>query len=111
MPRKKTPTAEDFLNLQSRLAEWRSSHRPRSPLPEELWTAAVELARKHGLHRTARTLPMDYAGLRQRLGPMKQRGVVRPHFVEVFPPAGKAGCLVEILRVQMSDAVDWDQLL
>jgi hypothetical protein len=39
----------------------------RSPLPEEMWTAAVELARRHGLYRTARALPIDYANLRKRL--------------------------------------------
>ena len=49
------------------MAEWRSSHPRRSPLPEEFWAAAVQLARKHGLYRTARALPIDYANLRKRL--------------------------------------------
>lgn len=73
---------------------------------------AVKLARKHGVHRTARTLPIDYAGLRKRLELMAQdRAVARPQFVELLPTPEKAGCCVEILRVSMSGPLDWSQLL
>jgi hypothetical protein len=112
MPRKKTPITEDFLDLQSRLAAWRSRHPPRSPLPEEFWTAAVELARKHGLYRTARALPVDYANLRKRLnGVARPEAVVRPEFMELFTAPAPASCCVEVLRVQLSGSVDWSQLL
>jgi len=67
MPPKQAPIAGDFLTLQRRLAEWRSSHPRRSPLPEQSWTEAAGLARKRGLYRTARTLPIAYANLRKRL--------------------------------------------
>jgi hypothetical protein len=56
--------AEDCLDLQRRAGK-RSILPRRSPLPEEFGTAAVELARKHGLYRTARTLPIDYLNLRK----------------------------------------------
>ena len=112
MPRKKIPIDDDFLKLRGRLADWRSSHPRRSPLPEEFWTAAVELARKHGLYRTARALPIDYANLRKRLsGAARPESVARPQFLELFPtPSHARGC-VEILRVPLSSAVDWNQLL
>jgi hypothetical protein len=112
MPRKKTPIDDDFLELRGRLAEWRSSHPRRSPLPEEFWTAAVEVARQHGVYRTARALPIDYAHLRKRLnGATRPETVSRPQFLELFPaPAPIRGC-VEILRVPLSSAVDWSQLL
>jgi len=112
MPRKKTPIDDNFLELRGRLAEWRSSHPRRSPLPEDLWSAAVELARKQGLYRTARALPIDYANLRRRLnGAARSETGTRPEFLELFPtPAHTRGC-VEILRVPLSSAVDWNQLL
>jgi hypothetical protein len=112
MPRKKTPIDDDFLELRGKLAEWRSSHPRRSRLPEEFWTTAVELARKHGLYRTARALPIDYANLRKRLNPgARSETVSRPQFLELLPtPAHTRGC-VEILRVPLSSAVDWSQLL
>jgi len=112
MPRKPTLISEEFLDLQRRLAEWRSSHPPRSSLPDELWSAAVELARKHGLHRTARTLPIDYANLRRRLsGTSQPQSPVPPKFVELFPAPAQSSCSIEILRVQSSGPLDWNHLL
>ena len=112
MPRKKTPIDNDFLELEGRLAEWRSSHPRRSPLPEEFWTAAVELARKHGLYRAARALPIDYANLRKRFnGAARPETVTGPQFLELFPTPAPTHGYVEILRVPLSSAVDWSHLL
>lgn len=105
-----------MLNVRARLAEWRKSHPHRSRLPEELWTAAVELARRHGLYRTARALPIDYAGMRKRLqlaSPAIAAAVARqPEFVEVrLAPAPSGGSHIELMRVPLTGAVDWAQLL
>ena len=112
MPRKQAPITEDLLDLQRRLVEWRSSHPRRSRLPEQFWSEAAGLARKHGLYRTARTLPIDYANLRKRLRSATPVVTVPGlEFVELSPgPAGTGYC-VEVLRVQGSGAVDWSQLL
>jgi hypothetical protein len=111
MPRKKAPIGEEFLDLQARLAEWRKNHPRRSPLPEEMWGAAVELARRHGLYRTARALPIDYAHLRKRLkGATPSSVVARPEFVELLVTPALAGACVEVLRVPLTGAVDWNQL-
>jgi hypothetical protein len=112
MTPKQAPIAEDFLDLQRRLVEWRSSHPRRSPLPEQFWAEAAGLARKHGLYRTARTLPIDYANLRKRLrsaAPVVP--VPRLEFVELSPAPAGTGYCVELLRVQGNGAVDWSQLL
>ncbi len=94
------------------MAEWRSSHPRRSPLPEEFWTAAIELARRHGVYRTARALPIDYATLRKRLtGAAQSETVTRPQFLELFPTSAHTRGCVEILRVRLSSTVDWSQLL
>jgi hypothetical protein len=112
MSSKKTPIDDDFLELRGRLADWRSSHPRRSPLREEFWTAAVELARKHGLYRTSRALPIDYANLRKRLsGAARPESVARPQFLELISTPAQTGGWVEILRVPLSSAVDWSQLL
>jgi len=112
MVSKQAPITEDFLDLQRRLAEWRSSHPRRSPLPELFWTEAAGLARKHGLYHTARTLPIDYANLRKRLrNAARPVTVSRPQFVELSPAPSGSGYCVEVLRVQGNGAVDWSQLL
>src|SRR5215831_10081773 len=97
MPEKKAPIGEELLDLRARLAEWRKSHPRRSPLPEEMWTVAVELARRHGLYRTARALPIDYVNLRKRLNTTV---AARPEFVEVLvaPAPDCAGATNRAIR-------------
>jgi hypothetical protein len=58
---------EDMQELRRRLEEWRATHRPRSPLPDELWTMAVGLAQRHNIHRVARTFGLDYGALKRRM--------------------------------------------
>ena len=58
------------LNKRATGARWpnrRRTKRPRSRIPERLWELAVKLAAKHGLHRTARTLKLDYYSLKKRV--------------------------------------------
>jgi hypothetical protein len=52
---------------RERFEKWRSKRKTRSRLPERLWLAAVELAREYGLNKTARTLRLDYYGLKKRV--------------------------------------------
>ena len=60
-------TSPEIDQLRRQLQDWRNRHpRPRR-LPDSLWAAAVELARRHGVHRTARALGLDYTGLKNRL--------------------------------------------
>ena len=51
---------------QERFEQWRSSHAGRRPIPESLWELASELARQHGVFRTAQVLRLDYNKLKRR---------------------------------------------
>ena len=76
-----------------------------------MWEVAVELARRHGLYRTARALPIDYANLRKRLnGAAPSTAAARPEFVEVLVAPVQSGACVEVLRVSLTGAMDWNQL-
>ena len=111
MPEKKAPIGEELLDLRARLAEWRKNHPRRSPLPEEMWTVAVELARRHGLYRTARALPIDYVNLRKRVnGGVPSIVAGHPEFVEVLVAPAQSSACVEVMRVPLTGAVDWNQL-
>lgn len=111
MPRKNAPIGEEFLVLRHRLAEWRKGHSRRTPLPDDIWTAAVELARRHGVYRTARSLPIDYVNLRKRLtGAAPPTSVARPEFVEVLMSAAQPAACIEVLRIPVTGAVDFHQL-
>jgi hypothetical protein len=98
MPQKRAPIGEEFLELRARLEEWRTSHPRRTPLPEEMWAAAVELARRHGLYRTGLNMAAPSATL------------ARPEFLEVLVAPAQAGACLEVLRVPLMGAVDWNQL-
>ena len=98
MPHTETPLPEDLQELRRRLEEWRKSQRRRSRLPDWLWPAAVELARHHGVFATARSLRLDYASLKRRLGVNASRPATPPAFVELIAPLATSGheCVVEL---------------
>src|ERR1700686_3576781 len=51
---------------KGRFEEWRSNRRGKSRIPAELWSAAVEVARKEGINRTARELHVAWDDLKRR---------------------------------------------
>src|SRR5258708_2615385 len=100
---------EDMQELYLRLKEWRATHRPRSPLPDELWTMAVGLAQRRSIHRVARTFGLDYGALKRRMPGSDPQPTAT--FVELIAPSSGniAECSMEIdssngakkLRIQM----------
>jgi len=49
-----------------RIEHWRRRRQKHSAMPEELWGAAVFLARQHGVWPIARALGVSYATLKER---------------------------------------------
>jgi hypothetical protein len=121
MSHEKRAIPDDLLQLSQQLAEWRSAHPPRSRLPEPMWMAAVEMAQRHGLHRTAKALRMDYTRLKERLPVTAQPPrAASAGFLELLtaPATGLTECVVELesgrgrMRVAMKGVtLDWASLL
>lgn len=62
------PCAQHRDRLQAvsdAFAEWRRSRDKRSPIPEDLWRAAVTLSSFCSTYRTAKALRLDYAKLKR----------------------------------------------
>lgn len=54
--------------VQRRVEAWREGGGGRgTPMPEELWQAAAEVARVEGLYSTSRALRIEYKRLKQRV--------------------------------------------
>jgi hypothetical protein len=101
---------QDLEELGVRFEEFRSSHRSRERLPEELWAAAAEIAMRRGLNITARALRLDSNNLKKRMGqqaglPKVKRGrrkktmpVASAAFLELLAPVAGAAtsCMVEV---------------
>ena len=50
----------DIEEVRGRLDSWRAGRRKRSPIPKELWEAAVGLARVHGVNPVSTALRLSY---------------------------------------------------
>lgn len=114
MRAKDTSGFQDLEELGVRFEEFRSSHRLRERLPEELWAAAAEIAMRRGLNITARALRLDIDNLKKRMGqqvglPKAKRGrrkktlpAAPAAFLELLAPAGSAAasCTVEVESVR-----------
>lgn len=100
---KTTPTTAtrfdpiQFQPLAQRLKAWRVQRTAGQRIPEELWKAAAQLARVHGLSPTASALKLNYYDLQRRLGSDRtgpQAGPPKPRFVEL-PPPGPGSCATD----------------
>lgn len=60
--------ASDLASVRRRLEAWRRAREKRGRIPESLWAAAVKVAGRHGVNRTASVLRLDYYSLKERVG-------------------------------------------
>ena len=51
----------------SRFEQWRQARQGKAHIPDELWSAAVEVARRDGVNRTAAALHLDGGKLKRRM--------------------------------------------
>ncbi|MGH7122254.1 MAG: hypothetical protein ACREFP_25225 [Acetobacteraceae bacterium] len=110
---------QPLQRLRRRFAQWRGAKRGWGRIPPGLWSAAVDSGAKYGVHRTARSLGLDYAQLKRSIGSKPQTvkeaaktavAVKSARFVQLRAPAvlGTGECVVEMenarggkLRVQL----------
>jgi len=53
--------------VRERFVRWRRTRAKKARIPEDLWEAAVEVARRDGVNRTAKALHLDGGKLMRRL--------------------------------------------
>jgi hypothetical protein len=93
-----------LTKLARRFGQWRRRNPLGERIPQRLWDSAVEMARLHGLSRTATALGLGYQSLKKRIeeapvhdgdSPARSR---EAGFVErpAWSLAGSAECLVEL---------------
>jgi hypothetical protein len=77
--------------VRRRFGQWRRTHKARSRIPDSLWSAAVRLVERCGLHRTARALRLDYYSLKERVDQYSiatadsDKSLAAPAFLELSP--------------------------
>lgn len=97
--------------IYRRFERWRSSHQGRRPVPEALWTSAAEVAREHGVFRTAKILRLEYAKLKRLMestAPVR-RAPAPAGFLEWVAPqaAGLTECVIELEGPRGKMRIQW----
>jgi hypothetical protein len=99
MPRSKTPTVS-LEEARTRFEAWRQNRKGKASIPDELWSAAVEVARKEGVSRTSTELRVEWNHLKRRMAaasaaPPKP---ALPAFVELVAPRAPSlpECMIEL---------------
>ena len=96
-----------------RFERWRSSHQGRVPIPEALWVSAAELAREHGVGRTAKILRLEHGKLKRMVksaAPAVRRAAVPPaEFLELVAPqaVGVTECVIELEGPRGKMRIQW----
>ena len=106
------PTSIGLETTRRRIARWRETRAYRgAAMPVALWSAAIALARQHGLYTTARALHVDYGALKKRVDAAGASREPAPAFVELppTPVTGLGACVIELdarhgrrLRIEVS---------
>jgi len=99
---------------------WRAHKRGRERIPEGLWAAATEVARRHGVHTVSRAVRLEHAALRRRVEGQAAQEVATAAFIELGQEAAQSvGCIVELEKgngtwmricVREGAAVDWARM-
>lgn len=113
MPRSKTPTVS-LEEVKARFDEWRRNRKGKAPIPDELWSAAVDVARREGVSRTSTELRVEWNHLKRRMAAVAGTSSKPspPRFVELVAPREEAlhECVIEVeghrrkLRIQLKGA-------
>lgn len=97
---RKSADTIDIDEVRSRLEIWRQTRKGKARIPDELWSAAVEVARRDGINQTATALHLDGGKLKRRM--MAARSApdhtMPPVFVEMMVPqaVGASECTIEL---------------
>ena len=113
MPRSKTPTIS-LEEAKRRFEEWRRNRKGKASIPDELWAAAVEVARREGVSRASTELRVEWNHLKRRMAAASGASPkpALPAFVELIAPRSQPHpeCTIELeglrgrLRIQLKNA-------
>ena len=124
MPGNKAGGGASMEEVRARFEQWRNGRSGKARIPEELWSVAMEAARREGVNRTAQELHLDGGKLKRLLVAADAcAGEVLhpPGFVELIAPAPAQfeECAIEFeasgskMRIQWKTTAppDWANLL
>src|SRR3954452_20825303 len=75
--------------VRSRFEQWRQTRQGKTPIPDELWSAAIAVARRDGVNPTAVALRLDGGKVEGRMAASgrSSRKASPAAFVELLAPS------------------------
>jgi len=86
MTRGRSSRVPNIDGVRSRFEQWRQTRQRKARIPDELWTAAIEVARRDGVNQTAAALHLDGGKLKRLMvasNPVSRKALA-PAFVELM---------------------------
>ena len=117
MKRRRSVDTLTLDEVRTRFENWRQNRCGKQAIPEELWSAAIELAGRNGVNPTATALRLDGGKLKRRMVAANSVSgqAVPPTFVELMAPAvDQPECTIELegrkgkLRIHWKGATSAD---
>jgi hypothetical protein len=118
MTRRRSDATFNLDEVRIRFENWRQNRRGKQRIPEELWSAAIEAARRDGVNRTAAALHLDGGKLKRRMvaaDSVSGKAMPPATFVELIAPAvDQHECMIELegrkgkLRIHWKGATSAD---
>jgi hypothetical protein len=117
MRRRRSVDTFNLDEVRTRFENWRQGRRGKQRIPEELWSAAIEVARRDGVNPTAAALHLDGGKLKRRMvtADSVSGKAMPPTFVELMrPTVDLRECTIELegrngkLRIHWKGATSAD---
>jgi len=106
MEQKNTPTLQPTLEeVRDKLEHWRKIKRNhREPIPQNLWQATADLARKHSINKVSKALHLSYADLKNHVyGPSRPKSIMEEKTSAFIELECKQPFLASEVMIEMED--------
>src|SRR5580693_5340312 len=110
MKRRRSVDAPTLDEVRTRFETWRQNRRGKQRIPEELWSAAIEVARRDGVNPTAAALHLDGGKLKRRMvaADSVSGKAMPPTFVELAPrTVDQHECMIELEGRKSKLRIHW----
>jgi len=110
MARRRSVDTLTLDEVRTRFENWRQNRQGKQRIPDELWSAAIEVARRDGVNPTAAALHLDGGKLKRRMvaADSESSQAMPPTFVELMAPTvDLRECTIELEGRKSKLRIHW----
>ena len=112
MTDRKSGETPGINEVRARFENWRETRKGKARIPDELWSAAIAVARRDGINQTAAALRLDGGKLKRLMleaKPSRRKTMPPATFVELMNPhtGGLPECTIELEGQNRKLRIHW----